>query len=227
MDLLPDLNDLEIVAPEEIERVMIAGEVVKENNAETTEEPLIDKHDEVFKTVQAHPPPTRIGKTYNNIAHLDKIRAKSVEARWGKKEEREEKKKKKDAEKERNKELKRIKREAKAEENREKARQRYWNKKAEKELREKEVIKEPAAIAQIKHHLQREAPAPVAFASGLSYNQFATYMDNYNQQRPKKQSPLVPVAPPKEKIIYKEKIVYKEPVIKKASYPSIFSHIDF
>ena len=192
MDLLPDLNDLEIVAPEEIERVMIAGEVVKENNAETTEEPLIDKHDEVFKTVQAHPPPTRIGKTYNNIAHLDKIRAKSVEARWGKKEEREEKKKKKDAEKERNKELKRIKREAKAEENREKARQRYWNKKA-----------------------------------GLSYNQFATYMDNYNQQRPKKQSPLVPVAPPKEKIIYKEKIVYKEPVIKKASYPSIFSHIDF
>ena len=164
MDLLPDLNDLEIVAPEEIERVMIAGEVVKENNAETTEEPLIDKHDEVFKTVQAHlPPAARVGKTYNNIAHLDKIRAKSVEARWGKKEEREEKKKKKDAEKERNKELKRIKREAKAEENREKARQRYWNKKAEKELREKEVIKEePVAIAKIKHHLQRETPAPAA-----------------------------------------------------------------
>tara|TARA_R110000765_G_scaffold403763_2_gene499863 strand:- start:324 stop:1007 length:684 start_codon:yes stop_codon:yes gene_type:complete len=227
MDLLPDLNDLEIVAPEEIERVMIAGEVVKENNAETTEEPLIDKHDEVFKTVQAHPPP-RIGKTYNNIAHLDKIRAKSVEARWGKKEEREEKKKKKEAEKERNKELKRIKREAKAEENREKARQRYWNKKAEKELREKEVIKGEVSIVPIppavKHHLQRDAPAPVALAAGLSYNQFATYMDNYNQQRPKKQSPLVP---PKEKIIYKEKIVYKEPVIKKASYPSIFSHIDF
>ena len=223
MDLLPDLNDLEIVAPEEIEKVMIAGEVVKENNAETTEEPVVDKHDEVFKTATAPPPPTRIGKTYNNIAHLDKIRAKSVEARWGKKEEREEKKKKKEAEKERKKELKRIKREAKAEENREKARQRYWNKKAEKELREKEVIKEPVP-APVKHNLQRETPTPAPAMAGLSYNQFATYMDNYNQQRPKKQSPLVP---PKEKIIYKEKIVYKEPVIKKASYPSIFSHIDF
>ena len=211
MDLLPDLQDLEIVAPDEMEKVMINGEVVNELNEETAE-PEIDRHEQVFGTA------AKPKKKLTNTEHLDKIREKSVEARWGKKEEREARKKKKEQEKERKKEEKRLKREMKAEENRKKARERYWNKKAEKEAEAKSA----AAVApKVK---PQPASQPVPIPSGFSYNQFASYMDNYNQQKKANAPPPAKVEP---KIIYKEKVVYREPVKEKVKYPSIFSHIDF
>ena len=216
MDLLPDLQDLEIVAPDEMEKVMIAGEVVNDLN-DPAAVPEIDRHEQVFgKQINIETSGTAVDATpqkLTNTEHLDKIRAKSVEARWGKKEEREARKKKKEQDKERKKEEKRLKREAKAEENRKKARERYWNKKAEAEAKAVEPKPKPQPASQ---------PIPIQ-QQGFSYNQFATYMDNYQQARPspKKAEP----APPK--VIYKEKIVYREAVKKKVNYPSIFSHIEF
>ena len=214
MDLLPDLQDLEIVAPDEMEKVMIGGEVVNELNAEKTA-PEIDRHEQVFgKQSSEAPVPPKL----TNTEHLDKIRAKSVEARWGKKEEREARKKKKEQEKERKKEEKRLKREAKAEENRKKARERYWNKKAEAEAK----AKEPTTLPPKPQPQQPQQPRiqPVPIPSGFTYNQFASYMDNYQQARP-------PTKKAEPQVIYKEKIVYREAVKKKVNYPSIFSHISF
>tara|TARA_R110001606_G_scaffold162192_2_gene306145 strand:- start:2182 stop:2847 length:666 start_codon:yes stop_codon:yes gene_type:complete len=221
MDLLPDLNDLEIVAPEDLDEVMIGGEIVNDLNSESTQERETDLHEDVFgkevkqKVIEKTPEL----KTKTKKEHLDSVRAKSVEARWGTKEARAKKKADKAAAVEARKEVRRIKRETKAEENREKARKRYWDKKAEMELKERQTFVEAP-----KEEFRHKAPEQ------FTYSQFSRFMDERDRNKATRKAnrppPSAPVAIP-PKIVYQEKIVYKEATPAPLKYPSIFSHIEF
>ena len=219
MDLLPDLNDLEIVAPEDLDEVIIGGEIVNDLNSESTQERETDLHDDVFgKEIIEKTPPAEL-KTKTKKEHLDSVRAKSVEARWGTKEARAKKKADKQVAIEARKEVRRIKRETKAEENREKARKRYWDKKAEKELTTR-------ATTHTNPITEHNYKAPEQF----TYSQFSRFMDERDRNKATRKAnrppPSAPVAVP-PKIVYQEKIVYKEATPAPLKYPSIFSHIEF
>ena len=212
MDLLPDLNDLNIVPVDEINEEAAINIDIEED--ETTEQHRLETHDDIFitQTIKKTEEPKK-----SKREHLEEIRPKSIVARHGTKEHRAEKKRLKEEEKERKKEARTAKRELKKEENKRKARQRYWDNKAKKEL-EKESV--PIDIPQ---RIQRPyiQPEPIRTPDGLSYNQFATYMDTYTQNKPT----------PEPKIVYKEVIkevikeVERQPIAPK--YPSLFNHIDF
>ena len=205
MDLLPDLNDLEIVAPEDLDEVMIGGEIVNDLNSESTQERETDLHEDVFgkevkqKVIEKTPEL----KTKTKKEHLDSVRAKSVEARWGTKEARAKKKADKAAAVEARKEVRRIKRETKAE--------------------EKLTTRATTHTNPITEHNYK---APEQF----TYSQFSRFMDERDRNKATRKAnrppPSAPVAIP-PKIVYQEKIVYKEATPAPLKYPSIFSHIEF
>ena len=207
MDLLPDLNDLNIVPLNEIdEGSQMETEELSERVSQPDELIEVDKHEDIFATKKKK--------------HLETIRAKSIVARHGTKEQRAEKKRLKEEEKERKKIAKAEKRELKKEENRKKARERYWNKKAEAELESKEKIaREP--LIQVTQPPPQPQPQPQPPQQSFSYNQFANYMDAYNSS---KQPPPASIQPKIiEKVVYRE--VVKEP--EKPKYPALFNLLDF
>ena len=206
MDLLPDLNDLNIVPLNEIdEGKQMETQEISERVSQSEELTEIDKHEDIFATKKKK--------------HLETIRAKSIIARHGTKEQRTEKKRLKEEEKERKKIAKTAKRELKKEENRKKARERYWDNKAKKELEKKEKIaSEPKPIVSEPIAIIRQ---PQPQQQSFSYNQFANYMDAYNNS---KQPPPAPIQPKIiEKVVYRE--VIKEP--EKPKYPALFNLLDF
>ena len=226
MDLLPDLNDLNIVPVDAINEEGQINIDIEED--ESTEQHRIETHDDIFITNKI----TKIEEPKKSKReHLEEIRPKSIVARHGTKEHRAEKKRLKEEEKERKKEARAAKRELKKEENKRKARERYWDNKAKKELeKQKQIEKTPLLIPEPQRQPQprqrsqpryiEPEPQPI-MPNGLSYNQFATYMDTYRQNKPKKEP----------KIVYKEVIkevikeVERQPIAPK--YPSLFNHIDF
>ena len=226
MDLLPDLNDLNIVPVDAINEEGQINIDIEED--ESTEQHRIETHDDIFITNKI----TKIEEPKKSKReHLEEIRPKSIVARHGTKEHRAEKKRLKEEEKERKKAARAAKRELKKEENKRKARERYWDNKAKKELeKQKQIEKTPLLIPEPQRQPQprqrsqpryiEPEPQPI-MPNGLSYNQFATYMDTYRQNKPKKEP----------KIVYKEVIkevikeVERQPIAPK--YPSLFNHIDF
>ena len=221
MDLLPDLNDLNIVPVDAINEEGQINIDIEED--ESTEQHRIETHDDIFITNKI----TKIEEPKKSKReHLEEIRPKSIVARHGTKEHRAEKKRLKEEEKERKKEARAAKRELKKEENKRKARERYWDNKAKKELeKQKQIEKTPLLIPEPQRQRSQPRyiepePQPI-MPNGLSYNQFATYMDTYRQNKPKKEP----------KIVYKEVIkevikeVERQPIAPK--YPSLFNHIDF
>ena len=211
MDLLPDLNDLNIVPLNEIdEGSQMETEELSERVSQPDEVIEVDKHEDIFATKKKK--------------HLETIRAKSIVARHGTKEQRAEKKRLKEEEKERKKIAKAQKRELKKEENRKKARERYWNKKAEAELESKEKIAREPLIQVTQPPPQpppQPQPHPQPPRQSFSYNQFANYMDAYNSS---KQPPPASIQPKIiEKVVYRE--VVKEP--EKPKYPALFNLLDF
>ena len=223
MDLLPDLNDLNIVPIDEIDEETQINIDIEED--ESTEQHRLETHDDIFITNKI----TKIEEPKKSKReHLEEIRPKSIVARHGTKEHRAEKKRLKEEEKERKKEARTAKRELKKEENKRKARERYWDNKAKKELeKQKQIEKTPLLIPEPQRQRSQPIyiepqPQPIrARADSLSYNQFATYMDTYQSNKPT----------PEPKIIYKEVIkevikeVERKPIAPK--YPSLFNHIDF
>ena len=225
MDLLPDLNDLNIVPVDAINEEGQINIDIEED--ESTEQHRIETHDDIFITNKI----TKIEEPKKSKReHLEEIRPKSIVARHGTKEHRAEKKRLKEEEKERKKAARAAKRELKKEENKRKARERYWDNKAKKELeKQKQIEKTPLLIPEPEPQPRRQAqpiyiepkPREQILPNGLSYNQFATYMDTYRQNKPKKEP----------KIVYKEVIkevikeVERQPIAPK--YPSLFNHIDF
>ena len=214
MDLLPDLNDLNIVPLNEIdEATKMDTEVLSERVSQPEEVIEVDKHDDIIATKKKK--------------HLEKIRAKSIVARHGTKEQRAEKKRLKEEEKERKKIAKAEKRELKKEENRRKARERYWDNKAKRELEKKEDVATPVQTHLNGRQIPQSPPQPIPQPipqrqqEEFSYNKFANYMDAYNLAKtppPKPQPPQVI-----EKVIIKE--VIKAPPTPK--YPALFNLLDF
>ena len=216
MDLLPDLNDLNIVPVDEINDEDKINIDIEED--ETTEQHRLETHDDIFitQTIKKTEEPKK-----SKREHLEEIRPKSIVARHGTKEQRAEKKRLKEEEKQRKKNARTTKRELKKEENKRKARERYWDNKAKKELeKQKEIEKTPLLIPAPQPKYIEPKTQPI-MPNGLSYNQFATYMDTYQSNKPT----------PEPKIIYKEVIkevikeVERKPIAPK--YPSLFNHIDF
>ena len=122
---------------------------------------------------------TEAPKPKSRRDHLDSIRDKAIQSRYGTPEERAEKKRLKEVAKQQKKEERDNKRAEKLKLNREKARQRYWDKKVERELNEQKISNKP----------------PPAEPQHLDFDTFSKYMTKYESQRPKAVSTKAPPPP--------------------------------